>query len=108
MLYKDLLQQHEKKENDYVVLDDIQKDDVPAIPHALQQPQQRIPHTPVDVRRSTRLSRPPERFSPSLYSILLTNVGEPECYDEAMQVDTKIQWETTITAITNTTYPSEC
>ena len=28
-----------------------------------------------------------------MYSILLIDVGELECYDEAMQVDTKIQWE---------------
>ena len=83
-LYKDLLQHHEKKENDYLVLDDTQKDDVPVVHHAPQQPQQQIPHTPMNVRRSTRLRRPPERFSPSLYSFLLTNVGEPECYDEAM------------------------
>ena len=62
-LYKDLLQQHEKKENDYVVLDDTPKYDVPTVPHDLQQ---QIPHTPVNVRRSTRLSRPPERFFPSL------------------------------------------
>ena len=48
------------------------------------------------VRRSTRQSRPPERFSPSFYSILLTDAGELECYDEAMQVDTKIQWESTM------------
>ena len=40
VLYKDLLQQHEKKENDYVVLDDNPKVDVPTIPHDLQQPQQ--------------------------------------------------------------------
>ena len=75
------------------MLDDIQKDNVPVVPHAPQQPQQKIPHTSVNVRRSTRLSRPLERFSPSLYSILLTDVGEPKCYDEAVQVDTKIQWE---------------
>ena len=81
VLYKDLLQQHEKQEDDYVVLDDTPKDDVPTIPHGLQQLQQQIPHTPVNVRRSTRLSRPPERFSPSLYSILLTDVGELEYYD---------------------------
>ena len=56
----------------------------------------KIPHTPVNVRQSTRLSRPLERFSPSLYSILLTDVGELECYDEAVQVDTKIQWESTM------------
>ena len=39
MLYKDLLQQHEKKEDDYVVLDDTPKDDVPTIPHDVQQQQ---------------------------------------------------------------------
>ena len=44
----------------------------------------------MNVRQSTRQIRPPERFSPSLYSILLTDAGEPECYDEAMKVDTKI------------------
>ena len=40
VLYKDLLQQHEKKEGDYVVLDDTPKADVPKIPHDLQQLQQ--------------------------------------------------------------------
>ena len=37
VLYKDLLQQHEKKENDYVVLDDIPNNDVSVVPHAEQQ-----------------------------------------------------------------------
>ena len=51
-------------------------------------------HTPpMNVRQSTRLSRPPKIFSPSLYSILLTDAGEPECYDETVQVDAKIKWE---------------
>jgi hypothetical protein len=45
------------------------------------------------VRISTKLSRPPERYSPSLYYLLLTDSGEPECYEEAMQVDTKNKWE---------------
>ena len=78
------------------MLDDTPKDDVPAIPHDVQQQQQQIPHTLVNVRRSTRQIRPPERFSPSLYSKLLTDAGEPECYEEAVQVDTKIQWESTM------------
>ena len=51
MLYKDLLQQHEKKEDDYVVLDDTLKANVLAIPHELQQLQQQIPHTPVNDRQ---------------------------------------------------------
>ena len=68
VLYKDLLQQYEKKENyDNVVLDDTPKDDVPVVPHDLQQ---QIPHTPMNFRWSTRLSRPPEIFSSSFYSIL--------------------------------------
>ena len=66
------------------MLDDTPKDDVPAIPHYVQQQQQKIPLTPVNVRQSTRQIRPPEIFSPSLYSILLTDAGEPECYDEAV------------------------
>ena len=28
-----------------------------------------------------------------MYSLLLTDAGEPECYDEVVQVDTKNQWE---------------
>jgi hypothetical protein len=40
-----------------------------------------------------RLSRPPERYSPSLYYLLLTDSGEPECYEEAIKVDTKKKWE---------------
>ena len=31
-----------------------------------------------------------------MYFILLTNVGEPKCYDEVLQVDTKIQWDSII------------
>ena len=50
VLYKDLLQQHEKKEDDYVMLDDTPKVDVPTIHHDLQQPQKWIPYTPVNVR----------------------------------------------------------
>ena len=50
VLYKDLLQQHEKKEDDYVVLDDTLKANVLAIPHDVQKLQHQIPHTLVNVR----------------------------------------------------------
>lgn len=63
------------------------KNKMPLVPDAQQQ--QVIPQTPISVRRSTRLSRPLERFSPSLYFILLTDSSEPEGYEEAMQVDAK-------------------
>ena len=59
-----------------------------------QQQQQQAPQTPKSgVRRSTRISRPPERYSPSLYYTLLTDSGEPECYEEAVQVETTKKWE---------------
>ena len=60
----------------------------------VQQQEKQVPQTPTSfVRRSTRLSIPPERYSPSLYYLFLTHSGEPECYEEAMQVDTKKKWE---------------
>ena len=66
------------------MLDDTPKDDVLTFPHDLQHLQQQIPHTPMNVRWSTRHIRPSEIFSPSLYSILLINANEPKCYDEVV------------------------
>jgi len=56
--------------------------------------QQQAPQTPRSgVRRSTRISRPLERYSPSLYYVLLTDSSEPECYEEAVQVETRKKGE---------------
>ena len=53
-----------------------------------------VPQTPESVVRiSTSLSTPPERYSTSLYYLLLIDSGEPKCYEMAMQVDTKKKWE---------------
>ena len=52
------------------------------VPDAQQQ--QVIPQIPISVRRSTWSSRAPERFSPSLYSILLTDSSELEEYKETI------------------------
>jgi hypothetical protein len=52
------------------------------------------PVTPqVQPRRSSRVIRPPERYSPSVNYILLTENGEPECYSEAMELKDSLQWE---------------
>ena len=59
-----------------------------------KQQQQQAPQTPKSgVRRSTRISRPPNRYSPSLYYVLLTDSSEPECYEEAVQVENRKKWE---------------
>jgi hypothetical protein len=50
--------------------------------------------TPVlAVRRSLINIRPPQRYSPSLSHILLTNGDEPETFVEALQVEDTIKWE---------------
>ena len=49
--------------------------------------------TPVaEVRRSSRNIRPPHR-SPTLNYLLLTDGGEPECYDEALRDENSSKWE---------------
>ena len=73
------------------MLDEIKENEVPK---ALEnQEQQQVPETPATVRKSTRLSRPPKRFSPSLYYLLMTDSSEPECFEEAMHVETRKKWE---------------
>ncbi|KAE8689304.1 paired amphipathic helix protein Sin3-like 3-like [Hibiscus syriacus] len=47
---------------------------------------QEEPDTP-KLRRSSRIPKPTQRYSPSLHYLLLTDNGEPECYDEAMQME---------------------
>ncbi|CAL9017851.1 unnamed protein product [Prunus brigantina] len=42
-------------------------------------------------RRSTRVRRPPSRYSPDDY-VLLTDGGEPECYKEALTHDQHDEW----------------
>jgi hypothetical protein len=86
----------EKEKPEYTVLDEINEKVIPKVPENqnVQQHEQQVPQNHASVvRRYTRLSRPPERYSPSLYYLLLTDSGEPKCYEEAMQVDTKKKWE---------------
>jgi hypothetical protein len=77
------------------VLDEITEKEIPKEleNQNVQQQEQQVPQTPASVVRiSTRLIIPPERYSPLLCYLLLTDSGEPECYEEEMQVDTKKKW----------------
>ena len=62
------------------MLDEIKENEVPKAPE--NQEQQHVPETPANVRKYTRLSRPLERFSHSLYYLLMIDYGEPECYEK--------------------------
>lgn len=46
-----------------------------------------------ELRRSVRFSKPVHIFSPSLNYILLTDIEEQECYEEAMHVDASTKWK---------------
>ena len=46
-----------------------------------------------EVRRSSKNIRPPHRYSPTLNYLLLTDGGEPECYDETLQDENSSKWE---------------
>ncbi|MCO5609051.1 hypothetical protein L7F22_063272 [Adiantum nelumboides] len=61
-----------------VVFDDLQAENPPVTDHW--------------VRRSTRVTRPPDRYEPSLDYVMLTDCGEPSCYKEAMQREDSKKW----------------
>ena len=92
-MYKYQLQgrKEEKENTKYTVLNEIKENEVPKVPE--NQEQQHVPKTRASVRRYTRLSRPPKRFYHSLYYLSMTNSGELECFEEAMQVETRNKWE---------------
>ena len=53
--------------------------------------------TPVaEVHRSFRNIRPPQHYSPTLNYLLLTDDGEPECYNEALQDKNSGKWKLAI------------
>ena len=80
-MYKDQLQRkkEEKENTEYTVFDEIKENEVPQVPK--NQEQQQVPQTPTSVRRSTKLSRSLEQFSPSLYYLLTTDSIEAECQE---------------------------
>uniref|UniRef100_A0A7N2MXE1 Integrase catalytic domain-containing protein n=1 Tax=Quercus lobata TaxID=97700 RepID=A0A7N2MXE1_QUELO len=45
-----------------------------------------------EVHRSSRIIRPLQRYSPSLNYLLVTDAGEPKCYDKALQDENSIKW----------------
>ena len=51
------------------------------------------PQAPATIKKSSKTPKPTHRYLPSLYYLLLTDGGEPECYEEALQVETWAKWE---------------
>jgi len=52
------------------------------------------PTTPqTKLRFSTKQTKALERYSSALHYLLLTDSGESECYEEALQMKVKAEWE---------------
>lgn len=102
VMYKDRDKSASKSQsvtyNEHVELEEISENDLNS--RIQNNPENLIPqtepHTPTPtpkLRRSEKESKPTQRWSPSLYYLLLSDGGEPESYDEALQVDDSIKWE---------------
>ncbi|KAE8675966.1 hypothetical protein F3Y22_tig00111640pilonHSYRG00200 [Hibiscus syriacus] len=76
---------------EFAEFEEISRNDVQINPEAVQEE----PGTP-ELRRSSRIPKPTQRYSPSLHYLLLTDNGEPECYDEAMQVEDSVKWKSSM------------
>ncbi|KAE8735860.1 Cytochrome P450 90B1 [Hibiscus syriacus] len=82
---------NEAETKEFAEFEEISGNDVQINPEAVQEE----PGTP-ELRRSSRIPKPTQRYSPSLHYLLLTDNGEPECYDEAMQVEDSVKWESSM------------
>jgi hypothetical protein len=73
-MYKDQLKgnKQEKEKREHIVLDEITEKEIPKVRENQNvQQEKQVPQNPASVvTRSTRLIRPPERYSPSLYYLL--------------------------------------
>ncbi|KAE8693713.1 putative beta-D-xylosidase [Hibiscus syriacus] len=72
----------EAETNEFAEFEEISENDVQIRPEAVQEESD----TP-KLRCSSRIPKPTQRYSSSLHYLLLTDNGEPECYDEAMQLN---------------------
>ena len=73
---------------EFVEFEEISGNDVQISPEVVQEE----PGTPA-LRRSSRIPKPIQHYSPFLHYLLLSDSGEPECYDQAMQVEDSVKWE---------------
>ncbi|KAL5752990.1 hypothetical protein ACOSQ2_023497 [Xanthoceras sorbifolium] len=81
----------EAETKEFAEFEEISGSDVQISPETVQEE----PSAP-ELKRSSRVPKPIQRYSPSLHYLLLTDSGEPECYDEAMQVEDSVKWESAI------------
>jgi len=63
-------------------LEEISENDVANISQSTGVEAKSEPEPSTPPRRSSKISVPPDKYSPSLHYLLLTNVSEPKCFNE--------------------------
>ena len=97
VMYKDMMKEQDKssKSKEFAELEEISKTDV-LMPRDQNIPlETQVPAPDPVLRRSTRTTQnqTPARYMSSLQYLLLTDNGEPECYEEAVKAEAKVKWE---------------
>jgi len=95
-VYKNLLmerstpeQQSSVADSEFIELDGVPVENIQSIPEENEESHVELLTLQTKVRQSTRPTKAQERCSYSLHYLLLTDSGEPECYEEALQVKAK-------------------
>ena len=86
MALEALLSSRGAADSKFVELEDAHVDKARNIPEVNMESRV-APPTPLQtgLRRSTRHTKVPERYSPALHYLLLTDSGGPKCYEEALR-----------------------
>ena len=106
MFYKDMTAEfaNANKQPDQVSLEEISESDVVSKWQNTEvEPESESGSTPkqiadsitleILIRRSSKTIVAPQKYSPSLHYLMLTDAGKPEHFAEAMQGDESIKWE---------------
>ena len=86
---------HEKQTrsagDEYMELEDIEESKISRDDNIQEQLEDEEPLP--ELRRTTRVRRPLQRLNYSLNHLLVTDSGKPESYQEAIQHNSKMEWE---------------
>ena len=85
-------EQQDDMDSEFVELDDIPVKKLQSILERNEELRVDPPTPQGKLRRSIKMTRALERYSPSLH-YLLTDSGQSKCYKEALHVKYKVKWE---------------
>ena len=94
----------ETQKSAQVELEEVSDDDVL---RKTQEAESSTGQSEVQLRRSSRIRKPVERYGSSMYYLLLTDADEPECFEEAIQVEDSVKWELAMKDEMNSLYKNK-